>query len=131
MASEIIKKLKRIERQEAALARAKKALLDQEKQAKAAASELEALVKKSSFGTPKALVEALVSHFDLRISSKKRGRPSAQKTRRARTKITAELRDKIKAELAKGATATSISQSYEISYPVVSNIKNGKYDKLK
>lgn len=127
----ITKKLKDIEKQEAALALAKKALLEKEKQEKAAVAELETLVKKSSFESPKALVEALINHFNIRLSGKKPGRPASKKARRTRTTVTAQVRDAVKAELAKGNSVNAVSKSQGISYPVVANISKGKYDKLK
>lgn len=128
--SEISKEIKQIEKREAELAKMKKELLDAAKKQKAAKAELEALVKKSGFESPRKLVEALVEHYGLRLGGKKPGRKPAG-GRRKRTKITPEVRDAVKAEIKNLGSVNAVSKKLGISYLVVAKINKGDYDKVK
>ncbi len=124
----ISKELKTIEKEEARLAQLKKNLLLKKKEEEAKDKALETLVKSSGYKTPKALVEALVEKYNVKLT----GAVAATAGRkRTRTKVTAELRDAIKKEVKAGASMNAVSKAHKISYVVVAKIMKGGYDKLK
>lgn len=119
--------LKRIAKEEAQLAKQKKALVEQQKAAKAAGAKLDTLCKQSGYASPRELVEALIEKYGLRISRKRASGPAG---RRKRTKITPQLRDTVKTRLKK-ESMNRVSKDLEISYAVIAKIAKGHYDKLK
>lgn len=119
--------LKRIKEEQKSLAQRKKQLLEQQKQRKAAQAKLTALVKQSGFDTPKALVEALIEKYHIRLYPVRTA--SAPTGRRKHTKVTPELRDQIKARL-KDESMNRVSKDLQISYAVIAKVANGAYDKL-
>lgn len=125
---DIKKKLKEIAKDEARLARQKKKLLDEEKQAKAQDAKLETLFKQSGYSTPRQLVDALIAKYNVKLSGRK---PGSSKARRTRTKITPEIRDSVKQEVKSGKSKNAVSKETGISYAVVNKICAGAYDKLK
>ena len=120
--------LKTIEKEEARLARKKEELLTKQKEEEALQARLESLVKTSEFESPKALVEALIEKYNIKLTKKNSG---GGKKRRSRTKVTKELRDAIKKEVKSGTSMNAASKKFEVSYVVVSKIMKGAYDKLK
>ena len=119
--------LKRIKEEQKSLAQRKKQLLEQQKQRKAAQAKLTALVKQSGFDTPKALVEALIEKYHIRLYPVHTA--SAPTGRRKHTKVTPELRDQIKARLT-DESMNRVSKDLQISYAVIAKVANGAYDKL-
>ena len=132
MISELQDELKQLEKKEARIAKQKQKLQARIKENKEEDKKLEDLFTKSGYPTPRALIKALMSKFNVRGGG--RG-PSAKLTeqggKRIRTKVTPELRDAVKKELKAGATKTSIRETYGISYPLVVKIQKGGFDKLK
>ena len=119
--------LKRIEQEKKNLQKRKQQLQEQKKKRKAALSKLNALVKQSGFDTPKALVEALIETYDIRLDH---GHDTAPTKRRKHTKVTTELRDRIKVML-KEQSMNRVSKELRISYAVIAKVANGAYNKLK
>lgn len=126
---DIKKKLKELEKEEARIARQKKALLEAEAKKAQTVKKLEALVKQSGFASAKELVVALVEQYGLRVPAGKRA--SGGKARRKRTVITAALRDELKKAVKAGESMNSVSKRTGISYLVVAKICKGHYDNLK
>jgi len=120
--------LKSLKKEEARLAKKKKELLDKKKEKEAQEAKLESLYKNSGFSSPKALVEALIDKYNVRIT-KRRGVSAPKK--RTRTTVTKELRDAVKKEVKSGTSMNAASKKFGISYVVVSKIVKGAYDKLK
>ncbi len=119
--------LKRIEQEKKNLQKRKQQLLEQKKKRKAALSKLNSLVKQSGFDTPKALVEALIETYDIRLHQ---GRDTAPAKRRKHTRMTPELRNRIKVML-KAQSMSRVSKELQISYAVIAKVANGAYNKLK
>ena len=126
----ISQELKTIEKEEARLAKMKKSLLAKKKEEEAEAAKLDTLVKNSGYATPKALVEALIEKYGIRLTAKRGPKPGATR-KRTRTKVTKELRDAIKKDVKGGVSMNAASKTHNISYVVVSKIMKGAYDKLK
>ncbi len=126
---DIKKKLKELAKAEARIAKQKKQLLEAESKREQSIKKLEALVKQSSFSSPKELVAALIEHYDIRLPAKKRA--SSGKARRKRTKMTPQLRDELKKAVKDGESMNAVSKRTGISYLVVVKACKGKYDKLK
>ncbi|MGE9296718.1 MAG: hypothetical protein ACQKBV_10555, partial [Puniceicoccales bacterium] len=118
---EIADQLKALEAEKKALAAREKELKELAKEQKAAGQKLEQIVKQSEYDTAKALVEALIEHFN--ISFRGRRKKTATKAdgtpRRRRTKVTPELRDEVKAEVENGASMNQVAKAREISYAVI------------
>ncbi len=137
MISDLTEELKELEKKEARLAKEKEKLQAKIKENKEEDKKLDDLLKKSGYATPRALIKALMSKFNIRSVTRTgaagktaaAGSPSTGK--RKHTKMTPELRDAIKKELKAGASKNSIRHNYDISYAVVTKIANGAYDKLK
>lgn len=125
--TEYKKRIRDIEKEEERLARKKKSLLEEEKRIQQENAKLDTLVKQSGFGSPKALVEALIERFGVKLSP----RTKSGVTRRKRTKITPQLRDSIKKTVKGGSSMNQVSKDFQISYAVVAKIMKGDYDKLK
>ena len=123
---DINQELKRLEEEKKKLQKQKQQLLEQKRIRKAAQAKLAALVKQSGFDTPKALVEALIETYDIRLQRQTTALPQ----RRKHTKVTAELRDHIKALLSE-KSMNRVSKELRISYAVIVKVANGAYDKLK
>jgi hypothetical protein len=118
--------LKRLEEEKKKLQKQKQRLLEQKRIRKAAQSKLVALVKQSGFDSPKALVEALIEKYDVRLQRETTTLPQ----RRKHTKVTGDLRDHIKG-LLKEQSMNRVSKELRISYAVIAKVANGAYDKLK
>lgn len=118
--------LKRLEEEKKQLAKQKQRLLEQKRMRRAAQSKLAVLVKQSGFDTPKALVEALVEKYDVRLQRETAALPQ----RRKHTRVTAGLRDHIKGLLHE-KSMNRVSKELRISYAVIAKVANGAYDKLK
>ena len=87
-------------------------------------------MKSSGFKTPRALVEALVDKYNIRLTGKTK--PGAKTGRkRTRTKVTKDLRDAIRKDVKDGMSMNQASKKYQVSYVVVSKIMKGEYDHLK
>ena len=123
---DIDKELQRIAQETKDLKKQKQQLLEQKRKRKAALSKLGTLVRQSGFDTPKALVEALIEMYDIRLG---RVGDTAPAQRRKHTKMTIELRDQILAML-KGRSMNQVSKELQISYAVIAKVSNGAYDKL-
>ncbi|MBN2068625.1 MAG: hypothetical protein JW739_03220 [Opitutales bacterium] len=117
--------LKRIEKEEARLARRKKTLAAKLEQNAEEDTKLESIFQNSGYKTPKALIKALSLKYGVAAVAG----DDLAKTRK-RTRITAELRDSIKAEVNAGTSMNAASKKFEISYAVVTKIMKGDYDKL-
>lgn len=124
---DIKSEIKRLEVEQAKIGRAKEKLLKEARELQQQGAKLEKLVKDSGFKSPKALVEALVLQYSLRLSRKAKGKTG----RRKKTKVTPALRDQIKADLKAKMGPSAISRKHGLSYAVVANVKKGVYDKLK
>jgi transposase len=120
------KRIRDIEKEEERLAQRKKSLLDEEKRLKEERTKLEQLYKQSGYKTPKALVEALASHYNVRVG----GRTKSGAPRRKRTKITPQLRDAVKKAVKGGMSMNQAAKEFQISYAVVSKMVKGGYDKI-
>jgi len=127
----INQELKTIEKEEARLAKVKKSLLAKKQEEEALEAKLDAMVKESGFSTPKALVEALIEKYGIRLSGKRGPKPGGAARKRTRTKVTKELRDAIKKDVKGGMSMNAASKAHNISYVVVSKIMKGAYDKMK
>ncbi len=125
--TEYKKRIRDIEKEEERLARKKKSILEEEKRLQQENAKLDSLVKQSGFGTPKALVEAVIARYGVKLSP----RTKSGATRRKRTKITPQLRDSIKKTVKGGSSMNQVSKDFQISYAVVAKIMKGDYDKLK
>ena len=124
--------IKEIERQEARLARKKKALEDKAKKSQEVDKKLDQLVKSSGYKNPKDLVHALIDKFGVRVSAKRTaGATTTGGTRRKRTRMTPELRDSIKKDLKSGTSMNQVAKKLGISYAVILKVNKGEYDKLK
>lgn len=127
----LLDEIKRVEKEEAKLAKRKKALEARLKEEEEKNQKLDTIVEDSGYATPKALVKALVDRFSLRaprgsgISTTAGGNG-----RRKRTRVTAELRDEIKAEIKGGSSMNQVSKARGISYAVIAKIAKGGYDKI-
>jgi len=117
--------LKRIEKEEARLARRKKTLAAKLEQNAEEDAKLESIFQNSGYKTPKALIKALSFKYGVAAAAG----DELVKTRK-RTRITAELRDSIKAEVNSGTSMNAASKKFGISYAVVTKIMKGDYDKL-
>lgn len=122
--------LKKLEKEEARLARQKKQLEDELKKKAEESAKLQKLVKSSGYSSAKELVDALVDEFGLR-RPRGTGAAAAKTGRRKRTKVTPELRDRVKKDIKGGMSMNQASKNYEISYAVIAKINNGAYDSLK
>ncbi len=118
--------LKRLEDEKKKLQKQKQQLLEQKRNRKAAQAKLAALVKQSEFDTPKALVEALIEKYNIRLQRE----TTALSQRRKHTKVTPDLRDHIKGLLHE-KSMNRVSKELRISYAVIAKVANGAYDKLK
>ncbi len=67
----ILKRIKDLEKEEAKLARERKALSDELQNAAALEAKLDDLVKKSGYKNPRALVDALIAKYSLRMGKRK------------------------------------------------------------
>jgi|WetSurMetagenome_2_1015567.scaffolds.fasta_scaffold378299_2 hypothetical protein len=126
--NDIEEQIKQLEQEAVGLAQ-RKAELEAEKQRRAELDKnLDEIVQKSGYRSPRDLAQALVSKYGLRLSRS----PvlSGDKPRRRRTRITAQLRDSIKKLVADGASMNSVSKQQNISYTVVTKIIKGAYDAL-
>ena len=131
MTSELQEELKQLEKKEARIAKQKQRLQARIKENKEEDKKLEDLFNKSGYPTPRALIKALMSKFNVRGGGRGPAAKSAGKGTRTRTKVTPELRDAVKKDLKAGATKASIREAYGISYPLVTKIQKGGFDKLK
>lgn len=123
------KELQALEAKQAELERQKEELLAKQKEVAKQEAKLQTLYEKSGYKTPRELVEALISKFNLRPSTLLKS--SKKAPRRSRTTITASIRDAIKKDLSSGLNKSKTAKKHNISYVVVSKIANGVYDKLK
>ena len=134
--------LKRLKKEETRLAKKKRALTAKIKKARKQSASLAAIVKKSGYKTPRALIKALqeISSAGVRRKVRRRKAKAPAKTRkrtapavkrRKRTKITAALRDAIRKEVKGGTSKNQVAKSRGISYAVVTKAVTGAYDKLK
>lgn len=131
---DISSEIKRLDVEQAKLAKVKAKLLKEAKKQEAVDAKLDKLVKSSGFKTPRELVDALVSKYGLRGvrgGKAKAAKPGKVKARRKKTKVTAALRDAIKADFKAKAGPSAICRKHGVSYAVVANVKKGAYDKLK
>jgi hypothetical protein len=119
--------LKALEEKEANLARERKEILDQKKKQEALDAKLDKLLASSGYETPRQLVEALISKYNVKFSGRKK---AVATNRRRRTRVTAGLRDELKKALAGGQSKNSLAKETGISYVVVSKIEKGDYDHL-
>jgi FKBP-type peptidyl-prolyl cis-trans isomerase (trigger factor) len=118
--------LKTLEEEEARLAERKEQLLAQKKETEKKMNQLDKLIEKSGFDSPKELVEAIIERYGVKLS----GRTAKKAARRTRTRMTAALRDQIKGELESGKSMNKISKETGISYVVIAKVRNGDYDHL-
>ncbi len=135
--------LKRLKKEEAGLAKKKRALTAKIKKARKQSANLAAIVKKSGYKTPRALIKALqgISRTVVRrkvrrrkakaAPAKKRTRTAPPVKRRKRTKITAALRDAIKKEVKSGVSKNKTAKRRGLSYAVITKAVSGAYDNLK
>ncbi len=72
------KRIKDIAKEEAKLARERKALSDQLENAAALDSKLDALIKSSGYKTPRALVDAIIAKYSLRMGKRKEAKKAAK-----------------------------------------------------
>ncbi len=107
------KRLKQIEKEEAKLAREKKALADQLKSEKALEAKLDALVKSSGYKNPRALVDAIIAKYSLRMGKGKAVAAAApakaprKAVRKAKRKVAVKAVRKKVAKVAKKAAKAS------------------------
>ena len=104
----IKKKIKDLEKEEAKLARERKALSDQLKNAEVLEEKLDALVKNSGYKNPRALVDALIAKYSLRMGKRKAAAPAKaprKKARRAKRKVAVKTARKRVAKKAAKASA--------------------------
>ncbi len=120
--------IRKIEKEEARLARKKKAISEKMKRATELDKKLDQIVKNSGFKNARELIKALSERFNVRMGAKG---TAAGGSRRKRTRMTPELRDDIKKDLKAGTSMNATSKKFNISYAVVVKVKNGAYDKLK
>ena len=102
------KRLKQIEKEQAKLAREKKALTDQLKNTKALEAKIDELVKNSGYNTPRVLVDALIAKYSLRMGKRKAAAPAKaprKKARRAKRKVARKTARKRVARKAAKASA--------------------------
>lgn len=129
-----LEQLKELEREQQRLAKLKETLEKDLKEAAEQAKWYVQVLKESGMNSPRQLIKEMMRHFNIRsISLKESGdAPVAAKAssggRRRRSKVTPDLRDKIKAALAKKVSKKQIALDYKVSYPVVKNVEDGKYD---
>jgi hypothetical protein len=130
---QIKSQLKKIEKEQARLARQKEKLQAKLKAAKEQDKKLDQLVKGSGYKTARALIVALMNRYDIgKVSAGRKPRAAAKASgapRRKRTKMTPELRDQIKAAVKQGTSKVAVAKQFDISYQVVTNAAAGKYDK--
>ena len=115
--------LKTLEEEEARLAERKEALLNQKKEEEKKLSQLDKLIEKSGFDSPKELVEAIIERYNVKLSNK----AAKKAARRTRTKMTAQLRDQIKSQLEE-KSMNRVAKETGISYVVIAKVRNGEYD---
>ncbi len=104
----IKKKIKDLEKEEAKLARERKALSDQLKNAEVLEEKLDALVKNSGYKNARALVDALIAKYSLRMGKRKAAAPAKaprKKARRAKRKVAVKTARKRVAKKAAKASA--------------------------
>jgi hypothetical protein len=119
----IQKELKKLERKEQLLAKKRQALLEQQNKLQNNTEQVKKLFESSGFSTPAELVQALSAVYGLR------GVKLSTRTRK-HTRVDATLRDLVKKELAAKTPKTQIMKKFDISFPVISKIEKGGYDKL-
>lgn len=117
--------LQQVQKQIADLQRMKDQLEEQNRLDEARKARLEELVATSGYENPKALAEALIEKFNLKITSTTAG---ASTGRRKRTTVTAPIRDEVKATVASGLSKNKAAKKLGISYAVVTKIIDGVYD---
>ena len=135
--------LKRLKKEETRLSKKRRALTAKIKKAQGKRAKLAAIVKKSGYKTPRALINALqeISRTVVRrkvrrrkvkaAPAKKRTRTAPPVKRRKRTKITAALRDAIKKEVKSGVSKNKTAKRRGLSYAVITKAVSGAYDNLK
>lgn len=127
----IINQLKAIEEREKALAAQRKQLEAELEQSRKREAKLEKLFESSGYKTPRDLVSALITKYNIRAGSLKTSKNAEEgKKRRSRTIMTVELRDKLKQEIEQAGSVNAVSKQHGISYSVVSKVWNGFYDEL-
>ena len=131
MSDGLKEEIKRIEKEEAKLAKMKAKLEAEIKKVQEKDKKLEGLVQKSGFKNPRALVKALIAKYNLRgFGSLGAGRKAKKGERRKRTKVTAKLRDDIRKSVKAGTSMNQASKNFGVSYAVVQKVMAGKYNAL-
>lgn len=126
---DIEEQIKSLEEQASRIAEQKRQLLEAKQQQEAMEAKLDHLFQESGYETPKALVEALIRKFNVRITARGKAGTGATGKRR-HTRMTAQLRDSLKQALADGVTKNALSKQTGISYVVIGKVEKGLYDRL-
>lgn len=108
------------------LAEKKEQLFQQEKNLRDADQRLEEMFKNSGYETPKALIDALIFKFKVRVTPMGR-----VVKRRKRTKITIALRESIARDLSGGMSMNAAAKKYAVSYAVIVKVEKGQYQHLR
>ena len=132
MSDGLKEEIKKIEKEEAKLAKMKAKLEAEIKKVQEKDKKLEGFMQKSGFKDPRALVKALIAKYNLRGfgAASAAGKVKKKGERRKRTKVTAKLRDDIRKSVKAGTSMNQASKDFNISYAVVQKVTAGKYDNL-
>jgi 3-hydroxyacyl-CoA dehydrogenase len=125
--TDITAELKALEARQADLEKQKAALLQKQQEMEERKARLGALVEQSGFGNAKALVEALIENYGLKISKATKTSSSGRKPRQT---VTAAIRDAFRADLASGLNRSQAAKKNNVSYAVAIKIEKGGYDHL-
>jgi hypothetical protein len=139
-----VQALKELERQASKIAKEKARIQAELEAEKETAKWYDQVLKESGYKRPADLIKALMGHYGLlSVSLEKkparRGRPAGKKAantgkkettgRRKRTKVTPELCTKVKEAVSGGQSKLAIAKQFKVSYPTVTKIVAGGYDK--
>lgn len=126
---DIQKELERIAKQEEEIAQKKQLLLNAQRKQEEQKQKLQLIYEQSGFTSPESLVFALADTFGVRLPSKTARREPAS-TRKPRKRVTGEIAKAVKEALGTGLKRGQVANQFNISYPTVTKIQQGDYDKL-
>lgn len=125
----IQKELERIAKQEEAIAQRKQLLLEAQRKQEEQKQKIKSIYEQSGFSSPESLITALAEAYGVRVPGKTAKREPAS-TRKPRKRVTTEVAQSVKNALADGLNRNQVAKQFNISYPTVTKIQQGGYDKL-
>lgn len=129
---DIQKELERLAKKEEQLNKEKERLLEVQRQNEEQKQKVVSIYENSGFTSPESLIKALCEVYQFRPFGRagKRESISQNSTRKPRKRVTPELVKNIKDALKAGFNRNQVAKKFDLSYPTVSKIHEGQYDKL-